>query len=110
MSTDPKELKAGHAPAVKAGGMRISSKGHPPHQATPEQKAEDKKFMEEEQIKEGFAEKPASKALVSGAEVKMNESSHPDSVKQFHEKPRPTMEKPAQQHGHQNYNIQQPRK
>jgi hypothetical protein len=43
--------------SVKAGGMRITSKAHPPHQQTPEQKAEDKKFMEEEQIAENVEEK-----------------------------------------------------
>lgn len=37
--------------------MRITSKGHPPHHLSPEEKAEDKKFMEEEQIKEDFVEK-----------------------------------------------------
>ena len=42
---------------VKAGGMRITSKPHPQHQLTPEQKAEDKKFMEEEQIAENLEEK-----------------------------------------------------
>lgn len=43
--------------SVKAGGMRITSKAHPQHQQTPEQKAEDKKFMEEEQIAENLEEK-----------------------------------------------------
>ncbi len=37
--------------------MRITSKPHPQHQLTPEQKAEDKKFMEEEQIAENLEEK-----------------------------------------------------
>ena len=54
--------------------------------------------------------RPANKTLVSGAEVKVTEVAKPASVKQFHDKPRPTVEKPAQQHGHQNFNIQQPRK
>jgi hypothetical protein len=47
--------------------------------------------------------------LVSGAEVNVNEVSKPDSVKHFHDKPQPTVEKPVKQHGHQ-HKIQQPRK
>ncbi|XP_028393023.1 death-associated protein 1-like [Dendronephthya gigantea] len=109
MSSEAKELKGGHPPAVKAGGMRITTKAHPQHQQTPEQKAEDKKFMEEEQIAEGVEEKPASKMLVSGAEVKVNEVSKPDSVKHYHDKPQPTVEKTPKQHSHQ-HSIQQPRK
>lgn len=44
---------------VKAGGMRIASKAHPHthHNLTPEQKLEDKKFMEEEHIMENCEEK-----------------------------------------------------
>lgn len=37
--------------------MRITTKAHQQHQPTPEQKAADKKFMEEENIKEDFVEK-----------------------------------------------------
>ena len=47
--------------------------------------------------------------LVSGAEVKINEVSKPDSVKHYHDKPQPTVQKPVKQHGHQ-HQIQQPRK
>lgn len=43
--------------SVKAGGMRITTKAHPQHLPTPEQKAEDQKFMEEEQISESLEEK-----------------------------------------------------
>ncbi|XP_046860399.1 death-associated protein 1-like [Xenia sp. Carnegie-2017] len=110
MSSDAKELKGGHPPAVKAGGMRIASKAHPHthHNLTPEQKLEDKKFMEEEHILENCEEKPPSKVLVSGAEVKLTDASNPGSVKQFHDKPQPKVEKPVKHH-HQ-HAIQQPRK
>ena len=52
--------------------------------------------------------RPPSKVLVSGAEVKLTDASNPGSVKQFHDKPQPKVEKPVKHH-HQ-HAIQQPRK
>ena len=101
------ELKAGHAPAQKVGGMRVVQRKHsessekpsPAKAATDEEKAE-------------FGTSPPKKAVdktvfASGAKVTEDQAFPTDAVKAFHDKPQPTVQK--------NTNaapkiIQQPRK
>ncbi|XP_032222388.1 death-associated protein 1 [Nematostella vectensis] len=100
------ELKAGHPPAAKAGGMRVASKHHhssqPPAAATPEEKAEEEEFAEP-------IERDQSKLVVSGVVTKGNADFPPAAVKVAHEKPQPQHDKrppgggakSAQMHIHQ---------
>ncbi|CAH3027772.1 unnamed protein product [Porites evermanni] len=112
MSSPPKEkdkdLKAGHPPAVKAGGMRITSKHHhPQHPApTPEEKAEEEEFAEP---KEKASDQ---KVVVSGVVTKGNADFKADAVKVAHEKPLPQHDKRPQGPGGKapGMVIQQPRK
>lgn len=112
MSSPPKdkdkELKAGHPPAVKAGGMRITSKYHQSqHPApTPEEKAEEEEFAEP---KEKASDQ---KVIVSGVLTKGNADFKADAIKVAHEKPMPQHEKrPAGGAGKTAaMHIQQPRK
>lgn len=97
-SNEEPELKAGHPPAVKAGGMRVA-RTH--HSSTGESAAA--KVDAEEQ--EEYAD-PVPK------DNKGDSDFPPDAIKQFHDKPVPT--KVNRQPGHQpnqqlNRNINQPR-
>jgi len=93
-----KELKGGHAPAVKVGGMRVvqhkkeSDKGDTSAVMTPE-----------EQLEYGSSPPKDGTTVVSGAVVKEEESKKGDkdftaqAVKSFHDKPQPTHDvKPRQ--------------
>jgi len=122
MSSPPKqeetsELKAGHPPAVKAGGMRITQ--HKTPHAEKEKPAEPKK--EGDKV-EGDAEGdnaeeevplepelPRQNLVISGAPARGDEDFPTAAVKAFHEKPIPTHEN--RQGGNKpTMHIQQPRK
>lgn len=110
-STSPpkdKELKAGHPPAVKAGGMRITSKHHQSQAPvlTPEEKAEEEEFAEP---KEKASEQ---KVIVSGVVLKGHPEINPAAIKVAHEKPIPQHEKRPSGAGGKGsaMHIQQPRK
>nr|XP_039266901.1 death-associated protein 1-like [Styela clava] len=93
------ELKAGHAPAVKAGGMRIKAP-----------RAHEEKITKEEAESpwEGDGQKPAERSvIVSGAMTHGDKDFTPASVKVAHEKPMPSHQKPPPKQ--QNMIIQQPR-
>jgi len=100
------ELKAGHPPAVKVGGMRITQ-----HKVDkPEPKVEPKN--EEEEGDEEQAEEPAPPKVVlsvSGAIARGDQDFPASSVKAFHEKqPKPTNEyRPIPK---MNHAINQPKK
>jgi len=87
MSSPPKEsadLKGGHAPAVKVGGMRVVQ-----HKNT--DKSEAAPMTNAEEIEYGSSPpKDKQPQLVSGAEVKGDKDFTPQAVKSFHEKPHPT--------------------
>jgi len=96
------KLKAGHPPAVKAGGMRITQHKSPKE----EQPKPSKQDAEEGKTS---TSPPKIVTIVSGAVAKGNADFPPEAVQHFHEKPQPT---------HQNRSvhctrpivIQQPRK
>jgi len=98
------ELKGGHAPAVKAGGMRVAQ--HKP--SKPEEKPAPAAAEEgDEEQAVAVKEKPAS-VMIAGFESQGDKDFPPAAVKSFHEKPMPTHDKrpnhtPVKQ-------IQQPRK
>jgi len=101
-SNEDVELKAGHPPAVKAGGMRVartrqSSSGEPAKVDPAEQ--------------EEYADPPPKEdasVLVSGAVAKGDKDFPAEAVKQYHDKPVPSKQNrppiPQQKH-----HIQQPR-
>lgn len=106
-STEEVELKAGHPPAVKAGGMRVSrhrqtSSGE--DVATKPVEEADQADQEEEETTQ--QEKPS--IVIAGALTKGDKDFPPEAVKQYHEKPLPSKEQrppnPQQKH-----NINQPR-
>ncbi|XP_033629395.1 death-associated protein 1-like [Asterias rubens] len=97
------DLKAGHAPAVKAGGMRITQNAKPhekPQEMTPEE--------EEEYGPATSPPKPDVQVLISGALSRGNKDFPPDAVRAFHDKPQPSHQKSPQ--GKQNHHLNQPRK
>jgi len=113
------ELKAGHAPAQKVGGMRIvqhkhkeeKHEGSPPkthwvtiHQNFPMCKMSDE---DKEEFGEDRPAKSTASMVVSGAKTSEDSAFPPDAVKAFHEKPMPTHDKGASQKPKV---IQQPRK
>ncbi|XP_038073208.1 death-associated protein 1-like [Patiria miniata] len=101
---DEKELKAGHPPAVKAGGMRIKQTGKQPHEKPQEMTPEE----EEEYGPATSPPKPDVQMLISGAPSRGNKDFPPEAVRAFHNKPMPAHQKSPQVK--QMHNVQQPRK
>ncbi|XP_036378305.1 death-associated protein 1 [Megalops cyprinoides] len=103
MSSPPKEkieTKAGHLPAVKAGGMRIVQK----HQGTGEPPQKDKDSKEFES-----SSPPKPTVVVSGVVTKGDKDFPPAAAQVAHQKPQPSVEK-LHQGPHINQHIHQPRK
>jgi len=102
-TTQESDLKAGHAPAVKAGGMRVARHGKPP--AHNEVR---KPPTEEEQEEYGLPppeDKHKQQILVSGTVAKGDKDFPAAAVKAYHDKPQPTHEKP---HNTTHHVIHQP--
>jgi len=96
------DLKGGHAPAVKVGGMRIV-------QHKKEGEKVEVPVPTEDEVAEFSSSPPKQpQMLVSGAVAKGDKDFSPQAVKSFHDKPTPTHDpKPrASQHSQQ---IHQPR-
>jgi len=89
MSSPPKEatdLKGGHAPAVKVGGMRVvQHKKEADKTEAPMTAAEEIEYS-------SSPSKGTQPQLVSGVAVKGDKDFTPQALKSFHEKPQPTHE------------------
>ncbi|KAF7659558.1 hypothetical protein LDENG_00296670 [Lucifuga dentata] len=105
MSSPPNdkiETKAGHLPAVKAGGMRIVQKHQTPPAPEPPQKDDDS----EEYVS---TSPPKAPVIVSGVVTKGDKDFTPAAAQVAHQKPQPCVSKlPCAQHINQH--IHQPRK
>ncbi|KAM5157307.1 death-associated protein 1 [Mantella aurantiaca] len=107
MSSPPKEkpdTKAGHPPAVKAGGMRIVQK----HPHATQVEAKEEKDEESEQWESGIVQ-ASPPLMISGAVARGDKDFPPAAAQVAHQKPHPSVEKlpPVQ---HVNQHIHQPRK
>lgn len=86
-SSSEVEMKAGHPPAVKAGGMRVA-------RTKTSSESKDKPEMTKEEIEEFGTSPPKAdkQVMVSGALAKEDKAFPPEAVKHYHEKPLPTKE------------------
>ncbi|KAJ8672510.1 hypothetical protein QAD02_003769 [Eretmocerus hayati] len=99
--SEESKLKAGHPPAVKAGGMRITQ------HKNPDKDREIKALKDPEEPKPSTS--PPKSIIVSGAQTKGNADFPPEAVQHFHDKPMPTHDaRPA--HNSRPITINQPRK
>ncbi|RWS08994.1 death-associated protein-like protein [Dinothrombium tinctorium] len=87
------ELKAGHPPAVKVGGMRITQH-KPAHDKTQEARTNESKDEDKEEEGEVVASvsPPKPQLVISGALAKGDADFPPEAIKAFHEKPMPSHE------------------
>ncbi|XP_039595666.1 death-associated protein 1-like [Polypterus senegalus] len=105
MSSPPKEkaeTRAGHPPAVKAGGMRIVQKHHLGGDHQNHDKDKDSKEWES-------SSPPKQTLIISGAVTRGDKDFPPAAAQVAHQKPQPCVEKLPPPH-HINQHIHQPRK
>jgi hypothetical protein len=96
------DLKGGHAPAVKAGGMRVA---RVQKNSTGDTKDKAEMTKEELELYGTSPPKVDKQVLVSGIMAKEDRAYPPEAIKQFHEHPLPSKEhRPIQQR----HNIHQP--
>ncbi|XP_076368512.1 death-associated protein 1-like [Tachypleus tridentatus] len=83
------ELKAGHPPAVKAGGMRITQHKPSVHEKVtePPKKEDDEEEETEVQVSKSA---PKQQLIISGALARGDSDFPPEAVRAFHEKPTPS--------------------
>ncbi|XP_063217056.1 death-associated protein 1 [Bacillus rossius redtenbacheri] len=110
-STEESDLKAGHPPAVKAGGMRITQ-----HKGPKEDKeSKPSKEKDSAEVETGGAgalkvsTSPPKTTMISGAPVRGHADFPAEAVQSFHEKPVPTHDARSTSNTRPNI-IQQPRK
>jgi len=101
-AADTQDLKGGHAPAQKVGGMRVVSKPR-------EEKAVSPAKPSEEDVEEFGEDRKEKKVdiIVSGAKTGESEAFPKAAVQSFHEKPVPTHQMGA---SNKPKIIQQPKK
>ena len=111
MSGENPELKAGHPPAVKAGGMRVVTKHR---HKEPDADAYDDKYKDSVNpmgppIKVDIQPHVSLSGGLSEQDMRQQK---PESIKVYHEKPHPSHEKhsPQKHHHQQNFQIQQPKR
>lgn len=107
MSSPPKdntETRAGHLPAVRAGGMRIVQKHPHVVESKEEKKNEDKDSQEYE-----TSPLPKPSMVISGVITRGDKDFPPAAAQVAHQKPHPSVEKLPVAH-HVNQCIHQPRK
>ncbi|KAG8559917.1 hypothetical protein GDO81_017484 [Engystomops pustulosus] len=99
------ELKGGHPPAVKAGGMRVSKKQGNEENVTPDKT---KKTTSEKPSSNVNLTKMQAMNFLAGALEKLSHEFPAEAAQIAHQKPRPTVEKviPPKRL----YIIQQPRR
>ncbi|XP_012286324.1 death-associated protein 1 isoform X2 [Orussus abietinus] len=96
------ELKGGHPPAVKAGGMRITQ------HKTPKDERETKPSKDSEESTKASTSPPKT-MMISGVVARGNADFPPAAIQHFHDKPIPTHDsRPA--HSSRPIIIQQPKK
>lgn len=89
MSSEQVEVKGGHLPAVKAGGMRITQHKPPQEkQEPPKEKPEDEE--EEEEVKPASPPKPH--LMISGVLARGDADFPTQAVQAIHTKPQPSHE------------------
>lgn len=82
------ELKAGHPPAVKAGGMRITQ--HKVCSSAHEKAPELKKEEGEEAVAEVSASPPKQHLVISGVVARGDADFPTEAVQAYHTKPQPS--------------------
>jgi hypothetical protein len=101
MSEAESEMKGGHLPAVKVGGMRVART-----RQISNSEGKEKTDMTEEEIEEYGSSSPPKtdkQVLVSGALTKEEKAFPPEAVKYYHEKQLPSKEmRPVHQINHIN--------
>ncbi|XP_040577239.1 death-associated protein 1 [Lepeophtheirus salmonis] len=80
------ELKGGHAPALKVGGMRVTQ-----HKPKGDSKSEAKTVAECEET----TGKPSQNMMVSGMKTNEADAFPKEAIKAFHDKPTPTHDRGA---------------
>jgi hypothetical protein len=100
--TEAQDLKGGHAPALKVGGMRVAQKPREEKQGSPTKPTDEEidEFGEDKKEKLGDV-------VVSGAKTGESDAFPREAVKSFHEKPVPTHQMGA---SNKPKIIQQPKK
>ncbi|KAF4520536.1 hypothetical protein B566_EDAN008735 [Ephemera danica] len=84
------ELKGGHPPAVKVGGMRVTQH-KTPKEGTESSTPKDKDSQEDDTTNAlKVSTSPPKTVSISGAPVRGNADFPVEAVQSFHEKPQPT--------------------
>ncbi|KAK3082753.1 hypothetical protein FSP39_004363 [Pinctada imbricata] len=93
-STEDTEVKAGHPPAVKAGGMRIVQHKHEKGEPAPAQTKEEQEEFGPEPPK---PDTHHQNLVISGAVTKGDKDFKAEAIKAYHDKPLPTHDKKTHQ-------------
>eukprot|EP00092_Neocalanus_flemingeri_P049541 GFUD01056974.1.p1 GENE.GFUD01056974.1~~GFUD01056974.1.p1 ORF type:complete len:111 (+),score=42.19 GFUD01056974.1:66-398(+) len=101
------ELKGGHAPAQKVGGVRLVNRTPTKSESDKNEKPANPSEEDVEEFGEDKENKKNTRVVVSGAKADEGEAFPKAAVQSYHEKPQPTFEK---NHVQKPNIIQQPRK